>query len=101
MSADAQRSFADAAKRFERVVSDGIEQLRAQSRAYLASHTVRQWPVQCRGEQLAPVRQPRTAARDADRVDRATLFQQHIQPIGERESYALEDGDGQLDSVRI
>ena len=33
-SAEAQKSFADAAKRFEKVVSQGIEQLRAQSRAY-------------------------------------------------------------------
>jgi len=34
MSAEAQRSFAEAAKRFEKVVSEGIEQLRAQTRAY-------------------------------------------------------------------
>ena len=34
LSAEAQRSFAEAAKKFERVVNDGIEQLRAQSRAY-------------------------------------------------------------------
>ena len=34
LSADAQKSFADAARRIERVVQDGIEQLRAQSRAY-------------------------------------------------------------------
>ena len=34
MSAEAQRSFADAAKRIERAVSEGIEQLRAQTRAY-------------------------------------------------------------------
>ncbi len=33
-SAEAQRSFADAAKRFEKAVTEGIEQLRAQSRAY-------------------------------------------------------------------
>lgn len=34
LSAEAQRSFADAAKRIERAVSEGIEQLRAQTRAY-------------------------------------------------------------------
>ena len=34
MSAEAQRSFADAAKKFERVINDGIEQLRAQTRTY-------------------------------------------------------------------
>lgn len=34
LSAEAQKSFADAARRFEKVVSQGIEQLRAQSRAY-------------------------------------------------------------------
>jgi ElaB/YqjD/DUF883 family membrane-anchored ribosome-binding protein len=34
MSAEAQRSFAEAAKRFERAISEGIEQLRAQTRAY-------------------------------------------------------------------
>ena len=33
-SADAQRSFAEAAKRLERAVSEGIEQIRAQTRAY-------------------------------------------------------------------
>jgi ElaB/YqjD/DUF883 family membrane-anchored ribosome-binding protein len=33
-SAEAQKSFAEAAKRFEKVVTEGIEQLRAQSRAY-------------------------------------------------------------------
>jgi ElaB/YqjD/DUF883 family membrane-anchored ribosome-binding protein len=34
MSAEAQRSFSDAAKRIERAVAEGIEQLRAQTRAY-------------------------------------------------------------------
>lgn len=34
LSAEAQRSFAEAAKRFEQVVHEGMEQLRAQSRAY-------------------------------------------------------------------
>ncbi|HEY3949988.1 glycine zipper domain-containing protein [Phenylobacterium sp.] len=34
MTAEAQRSFADAAKKFERAINDGIEQLRAQTRAY-------------------------------------------------------------------
>ena len=34
LSAEAQRSFADAAKRIERAVSEGMEQLRAQTRAY-------------------------------------------------------------------
>ena len=34
ISAEAQKSFADAARRIEKVVSEGIEQLRAQSRAY-------------------------------------------------------------------
>ena len=34
LSAEAQRSFADAARRIEKVVSEGIEQLRAQTRAY-------------------------------------------------------------------
>jgi len=34
LSAEAQRSFADAAKRIERAVTEGIEQLRAQTRAY-------------------------------------------------------------------
>ncbi len=33
-SSDAQRSFAEAARRIEKAVSEGIEQLRAQSRAY-------------------------------------------------------------------
>jgi ElaB/YqjD/DUF883 family membrane-anchored ribosome-binding protein len=34
LSAEAQRSFADAAKRIEKAVAEGIEQLRAQTRAY-------------------------------------------------------------------
>lgn len=34
LSADAQRSFAEAAKKFEGVVQEGLEQLRAQSRTY-------------------------------------------------------------------
>lgn len=34
LSAEAQRSFAEAAKRIERVVAEGMEQLRAQTRAY-------------------------------------------------------------------
>lgn len=34
LSADAQRSFAEAARKFETVVQEGMEQLRAQSRAY-------------------------------------------------------------------
>ena len=34
MSAEAQRSFAEAAKRIERAVTEGIEQLRAQTRTY-------------------------------------------------------------------
>ena len=34
LNAQAQRTFADAAKRIERAVQDGVEQLRAQSRAY-------------------------------------------------------------------
>ena len=34
LTAEAQRSFADAAKRLEKVVQEGLEQLRAQSRAY-------------------------------------------------------------------
>jgi len=34
LSADAQRSFADAARKFETVVQEGMKQLRAQSRAY-------------------------------------------------------------------
>ena len=34
LSADAQKSFADAARRIEAAVQDGVEQLRAQSRAY-------------------------------------------------------------------
>jgi ElaB/YqjD/DUF883 family membrane-anchored ribosome-binding protein len=34
LSAEAQRSFAEAAKRIERAVTEGIEQLRAQTRAY-------------------------------------------------------------------
>ena len=34
MSADVQRSFAEAARRIEKAVTEGIEQLRAQSRAY-------------------------------------------------------------------
>ncbi len=34
LSAEAQKSFADAAKRIERAVAEGIEQLRAQTRAY-------------------------------------------------------------------
>ena len=34
LSAEAQRSFNDAAKRFEKVVSEGLEQVRAQSRTY-------------------------------------------------------------------
>ncbi|MDP3174651.1 hypothetical protein [Phenylobacterium sp.] len=34
LAADAQRSIAEASKRFERVVQEGVEQLRAQSRAY-------------------------------------------------------------------
>jgi ElaB/YqjD/DUF883 family membrane-anchored ribosome-binding protein len=34
LSSEAQRSIAEAAKRIERVVQEGIEQLRAQTRAY-------------------------------------------------------------------
>ena len=34
MTAEAQRSFADARARIEKVVQDGLEQLRTQSRAY-------------------------------------------------------------------
>ncbi|MFC3068221.1 DUF883 family protein [Phenylobacterium soli] len=34
MTAEAQRTFADARARIEQVVQDGLEQLRAQSRAY-------------------------------------------------------------------
>lgn len=34
MTAEAQRSFADARARIEQAVQDGLEQLRAQSRAY-------------------------------------------------------------------
>lgn len=34
MTAEAQRSFADARARIEKVVQDGIDQLRAQSRVY-------------------------------------------------------------------
>ncbi|MFL5297461.1 MAG: glycine zipper domain-containing protein [Phenylobacterium sp.] len=34
LSSEAQRSFADAAKRIEKAVTEGIEQLRAQTRAY-------------------------------------------------------------------
>lgn len=34
LSAEAQRSFNDAAKRFEKVVAEGLEQVRAQSRTY-------------------------------------------------------------------
>ena len=30
----AERTFADAAKRFEKIVSEGVEQIRAQSRTY-------------------------------------------------------------------
>ena len=34
LSAEAQRAFADAAKRIEKVVAEGVEHLRAQTRAY-------------------------------------------------------------------
>ena len=34
LSAEAQKSFAEAAKRIEKAVAEGIEQLRAQTRAY-------------------------------------------------------------------
>ncbi|WP_374574026.1 hypothetical protein [Phenylobacterium sp.] len=34
LSAEAQRSFQEAAKRFEKAVHEGVEQIRAQSRAY-------------------------------------------------------------------
>lgn len=34
LSAEAQRSFNDAAKRLEKIVTEGLEQLRAQSRTY-------------------------------------------------------------------
>ncbi|KRB52332.1 MAG: DUF883 C-terminal domain-containing protein [Pseudomonadota bacterium] len=34
LSGEAQRSFNDAAKRFEKVVAEGMEQIRAQSRTY-------------------------------------------------------------------
>ena len=34
MTAEAQRSFAEARKRIEQVVQDGLEQIRAQTRAY-------------------------------------------------------------------
>jgi ElaB/YqjD/DUF883 family membrane-anchored ribosome-binding protein len=34
IAAQAERSFAEAAKRFEKVVAEGLEQVRAQSRTY-------------------------------------------------------------------
>lgn len=34
LAASAERTFADASRKFEQVVSEGIEQIRAQSRAY-------------------------------------------------------------------
>jgi ElaB/YqjD/DUF883 family membrane-anchored ribosome-binding protein len=34
LTAEAQRSFNEAARRFEKVVSEGLEQVRAQSRTY-------------------------------------------------------------------
>jgi len=34
LASQAERRFADAAKRFEKVVSEGIDQIRAQSRTY-------------------------------------------------------------------
>ncbi|MGQ3018621.1 glycine zipper domain-containing protein [Phenylobacterium sp.] len=34
LAEDAQRTFRDAAKHFERAVQEGVEQIRAQSRAY-------------------------------------------------------------------
>lgn len=34
LSGEAQRSFADAAKRIERAVQDGVEQIRSHTRAY-------------------------------------------------------------------
>lgn len=34
LSAEAQRSFAEATKRLEKVVADGLEQFKAQSRTY-------------------------------------------------------------------
>lgn len=34
LSAEAQRSFGEAAKKFEKVVAEGLEQIRAQSRTY-------------------------------------------------------------------
>lgn len=34
LAEDAQRTFRDAAKHFERAIQEGVEQLRAQSRAY-------------------------------------------------------------------
>ncbi|HEX5377447.1 MAG TPA: hypothetical protein VFW47_02685 [Phenylobacterium sp.] len=34
IASQAERSFADAAKRFEKIVAEGLEQIRAQSRTY-------------------------------------------------------------------
>ena len=34
LSAEAQKSFADASKKIEKAVADGLEQIRAQSRTY-------------------------------------------------------------------
>lgn len=34
LSAEAQRTFGEAAKRFEKIVAEGLEQIRAQSRTY-------------------------------------------------------------------
>lgn len=34
IASQAERTFADAAKRFEKIVSEGVEQIRAQSRTY-------------------------------------------------------------------
>jgi len=34
LSAEAQRSFGEAARKFEKVVAEGLEQIRAQSRTY-------------------------------------------------------------------
>ncbi len=52
--------------------------------------SIGQRTIESRGEQLAPVRQARAAAGDADLAHAAALLHQHIQAVGEGERHALE-----------
>ena len=83
VSAEAQRSFADAAKRIERAVTEGIEQLRAQTRAYTdtAGQQIDQASAICdrAGQGTAAGRHRRRAGRR--RADRPAALRRLVAPL--------------------